>query len=53
MRLPLVLGALLLAAPVLAGDAPQSGPPAGTKMMPFDVVDVTGQFKADPKVCYV
>lgn len=44
--------AALLAPFALAGDAKQCMQ-AGEQLKPFDVVDVTGKFKNDPKVCYV
>ncbi len=49
----LLFAAALLAAPLFAGDQAKSGCKPGTMMKPFDVFDITGQWKAEPKICYV
>lgn len=49
----LLLALGFAAAPLFAGDEPKVGCKPGTMMTPFDVVDITGKWKADPKVCYV
>jgi hypothetical protein len=53
MRVSLAFAAVLLAAPLGAGEKAKSGCQPGEGMAAFQVHDITGKYKTSRQVCYI
>jgi hypothetical protein len=53
MRSSWIVAAALLTSPLFGEEKLKSGNQPGEALVPFDVIDVTGEFKTAEKVCYV